>query len=131
MSDRDPDLEDFATLTIILVFGVIVPAKLWISSVHSAAEELSVAPRTGGVSGTYLTMPPANCMLRIYLETLIGNAIISSFNYMTYWSKKGSNTMTSWPGSMKAIMALSIPSFAPVVMDTSVSGSICLPKYGL
>lgn len=38
--------------------------------------------------------------------------------------------MTSSPGSTNAIKALSIPSFAPVVIVTSVSGSIPLPKNG-
>ena len=47
-----------------------------------------------------------------------------------YWSKKGSNMMTSSPGSMKAMKALSMPSFAPVVMVTSVFGLISLPKNG-
>lgn len=48
----------------------------------------------------------------------------------TYWSKKGSKMMTSSPGSMKPMNALSIPSFAPVVMDTSVSGFRVRPKNG-
>ena len=47
-----------------------------------------------------------------------------------YWSKKGSNMMTSSPGSMNAMKALSMPSFAPVVMVTSVFGLISLPKKG-
>lgn len=47
-----------------------------------------------------------------------------------YWSKKGSNMMTSSPGSMNAMKALSMPSFAPVVMVTSVFGLISLPKNG-
>lgn len=47
-----------------------------------------------------------------------------------YWSKKGSNMITSSPGSMNAMKALSMPSFAPVVMVTSVFGLISLPKNG-
>lgn len=69
-----------------------------------------------------------------------------------YWSKKGSKIMTSSPSSMKPIKALSMPfffchlsalnahlcinytdispSFAPVVIETSVSGFIFLPKKG-
>ena len=47
-----------------------------------------------------------------------------------YWSKKGSKIMTSSPGSMNAMKALSMPSFAPVVMVTSVFGLISLPKNG-
>ncbi len=38
--------------------------------------------------------------------------------------------MTSSPGSINPIKALSIPSLAPVVMVTSVSGFIFLPKKG-
>ena len=48
----------------------------------------------------------------------------------TNWSKKGSNMMTSSPGSMNAMKALSMPSFAPVVMVTSMFGLISLPKNG-
>lgn len=68
-----------------------------------------------------------------------------------YWSKKGSKIMTSSPSSMKPMKALSMPglghlsapnvylcinytdvppSFAPVVIETSVSGFIFLPKKG-
>ena len=49
---------------------------------------------------------------------------------MTHWSKNGSKMMTSSPGSMNAMKALSIPSLAPVVMVTSVSGSMVRPKNG-
>lgn len=38
--------------------------------------------------------------------------------------------MTSSPGSMKAIKALSMPSFAPVVMVTSVFGLTSRPRNG-
>ena len=38
--------------------------------------------------------------------------------------------MTSSPGSIKAMNALSMPSLAPVVMVTSVSGFIFLAKKG-
>lgn len=68
-----------------------------------------------------------------------------------YWSKKGSKIMTSSPSSIKPMKALSMPffyhlsatnvhllvnytnrspSFAPVVIETSVSGSSFLPKKG-
>lgn len=66
---------------------------------------------------------------------------------VTHWSKKGSKMITSSPGSMKPMNALSIPwttrqlpvthateyvppSFAPVVMVTSVSGLRVRPKEG-
>lgn len=70
---------------------------------------------------------------------------------IAYWSKKGSKIMTSSPSSMKPMKALSMPffghllapnvdlcinyidispSFAPVVIETSVSGFIFLPKKG-
>ena len=39
--------------------------------------------------------------------------------------------MTSSPGSMKAMKALNMPSFAPVVITTSVSGLIGLSMIGL
>ena len=48
-----------------------------------------------------------------------------------HWSKKGSMRMTSSPGSMKAMNALSMPSFAPVVITTSVSGFTGLSMMGL
>ena len=47
-----------------------------------------------------------------------------------YWSKKGSKTMTSSPASRKPIKAESIPSLAPVVIVTSVSGFKVRPKKG-
>lgn len=71
-------------------------------------------------------MPPGISMLEMYLDDV-------RFEYgvlggRAYWSKKGSNMMTSSPGSMKAMKALSMPSLAPVVMVTSVFGLISLPK---
>jgi len=35
--------------------------------VHSDAEHVSVAPRSGGCSGTYLTVPPGISMFEMYL----------------------------------------------------------------
>ena len=48
----------------------------------------------------------------------------------TYWSKNGSKIITSSPCSRKPMNALNIPSFAPVVIVTSVSGLIDFPKNG-
>ena len=50
--------------------------------------------------------------------------------WRTNWSKNGSNKITSSPGSKNPIKVLNIPSFAPLVMVTSVSGSILRPKDG-
>ena len=60
---------------------------------------------------------------------MLGSELIQ-FGDEPYWSKKGSNMMTSSPGSMNAMKALSMPSFAPVVMVTSVFGLSSLPKNG-
>ena len=65
---------------------------------------------------------------------------------MTYWSKKGSKMITSSPSSINAMKALNIPaccqsvqscldnvdqpSFAPVVIVTSVSGFSFRPHSG-
>ncbi|KUI73778.1 hypothetical protein VM1G_11930 [Cytospora mali] len=68
--------------------------------------------RPGGALGGRTILPPGISML------------------LMYWSKKGSKMMTSSPGSMKAMNALSMPSFAPVVMVTSVSGSSLRPQCG-
>ena len=67
-------------------------------------------------------------MLEMYLDDVRSdNGVLGGW---AHWSKKGSNMMTSSPDSIKAMNALSMPSFAPVVMVTSVSGLISLPKNG-
>ena len=73
-------------------------------------------------------MPPGISMLEMYLDDVrLENGVRDG---RAYWSKNGSNMMTSSPGSTKAMKALSMPSFAPVVMVTSVFGLISLPKNG-
>ena len=47
-----------------------------------------------------------------------------------HWSKNGSKIITSSPGSMKAMKALNMPSFAPVVMVTSVLAFTSRPRKG-
>lgn len=47
-----------------------------------------------------------------------------------YWSKYGSMTMTSSPGSTKPMKADRMPSFAPVVTTISAAGSSVRPKNG-
>lgn len=54
-------------LTIILVLGLIVFSSWSKSMVHSAADDVLVAPSLGGCSGTYLILPPGISMLLIYL----------------------------------------------------------------
>ena len=54
--------------TIIFVFSLMVASKLCIFIVHSEAGQVSVAPRSGGCSGTYLTFPPAISIFEMYLE---------------------------------------------------------------
>ena len=53
--------------TIILVFGLMALSNSSMSIVHSAAEDVLVAPSFGGWSGTYLTVPPGISMLLRYL----------------------------------------------------------------
>jgi len=73
-------------------------------------------------------MPPGISMLDMYLINV--SVAVGLLETCTHWSKNGSKSMTSSPGSMKAMNALSMPSFAPVVMVTSVFGLISFPKNG-
>lgn len=81
-----------------------------------------------------MILPPAISILLIYLETQFNQwsheQRLQLLLAPTYWSKKGSNTTTSSPGSMNAMKALSMPSLAPVVIVTSLSGSILRPQKG-
>ena len=98
--------------TIMRVLDVMAERSAGRLTVHSEDEVVSVDPFGGGVRGTYFITPPGISMLDMY------------------WSKKGSKIITSSPGSMKPMNALSIPSFAPVVMVTSVSGLMVRSKKG-
>lgn len=68
---------------------------------------------------------------RVFSASAISNArAYGDIPIFTYWSKKGSKMITSSPGSMKAMKALSMPSFAPVVIVISVSGFNLRPQKG-
>lgn len=77
--------------TSILVLAVMAASSSDMLIVQFAAEEVRVAPSLGGSRGTYFMVPPDISMLEMY------------------WSKKGSKIMTSSPGSMKPMNALSMP----------------------
>lgn len=116
-------------MTIIFVLGVIAFSSSSKSTVHSADDDVRVAPSFGGCRGTYTIFPPGISMLLMYLDHSWQTDCLD-IGEMTHWSKNGSKIMTSSPGSMNAMNALSMPSFAPVVIVTSVSGLSFRPQKG-
>ena len=112
-------------LTIIFVLGENAASSWAISIVHSEASQVCVAPFSGGCNGTYLTVPPGISISAMYLPL---SAVLSHTPVYAHWSKYGSKTITSSPGSTKAMKALNSPSLAPEVMTISVSGLSFFPK---
>lgn len=117
------------------------------STVHSAADEVLVAPSFGGWSGTYLTVPPGISILLRYLSKMLvqptknisfyGGLLVKegleNDNFVALLNKAHEGTQHPYRLSVATLPApprAPLPSFAPLVIVTSVSGFRVLPKEG-
>jgi hypothetical protein len=136
--------------TIILVFGLIVLSSSSKSIVHSEAGDVLEAPSFGGCRGTYRIVPPGISILLMYLGIVVrlmrlhSRAVrhilikewLEDDDLISLLNKPHKGTQHAYFTGLDGCIILSsschpvLPSLAPLVMTTSVSGLSVLPKKG-